>query len=40
MGKPRESNLELLRILAMLFIVMHHFAVHGGGGAVNSGIFS
>ena len=31
MGKPRESNLELLRILAMLFIVMHHFAVHGGG---------
>ena len=31
MGKPRESNLELLRILAMFFIVMHHFAVHGGG---------
>ena len=26
----RESNFELLRIIAMLLIVMHHFAVHGG----------
>ena len=27
--KPRQSNLELLRILAMLLIVLHHFSVHG-----------
>lgn len=27
----RQSNLELLRILAMFLIVAHHFAVHGGG---------
>lgn len=25
----RNSNLELLRIIAMLFIICHHFAVHG-----------
>lgn len=28
--KPvRDSNLELLRIVAMMFIVLHHFIVHG-----------
>lgn len=27
--KKRESNLELLRIFAMVMIVFHHFAVHG-----------
>ncbi|MFR8254449.1 MAG: hypothetical protein ACLVAP_12585 [Parasutterella sp.] len=27
---PRQSNLELSRILAMYLIVMHHFSVHGG----------
>ena len=27
--KPRQSNLELLRIIAMFLIVMHHFACHG-----------
>lgn len=27
--KTRESNLELLRIFAMLIIVFHHFAVYG-----------
>lgn len=27
---PRQSNLELSRILAMFLIVMHHFSVHGG----------
>ncbi len=27
--KPRQSNIELLRIIAMLLIVFHHFAVHG-----------
>lgn len=26
---PRQSNIELLRIIAMLMIVAHHFAVHG-----------
>ena len=28
--KIRNSNLELLRIFSMLFIVAHHFGVHGG----------
>lgn len=28
MGQTRKSNLELLRIFAMLLIVAHHFAVH------------
>ncbi len=28
--KPRQSNIELLRIIAMLIIVAHHFAVHSG----------
>lgn len=27
--KPRNSNLELLRIIAMMFIIAHHFSVHG-----------
>ena len=26
----RQSNFELLRIFAMLFIIMHHYSVHGG----------
>lgn len=30
MRKDRDSNFELLRIIAMLMIVMHHLAVHGG----------
>ncbi|MBQ8732308.1 MAG: acyltransferase [Oscillospiraceae bacterium] len=29
MGKLRQSNIELLRIVAMLLIVGHHFSVHG-----------
>ena len=28
--KCRQSNFELLRIIAMLFIIASHFAVHGG----------
>lgn len=28
--KERNSSIELLRILAMIMIVFHHFAVHGG----------
>lgn len=27
---PRESNLELLRIFAMLAIIAHHFVVNSG----------
>lgn len=27
----RKSNVEVLRILAALLIVMHHFSVHGFG---------
>ncbi len=27
---PRQSNIELLRIIAMLIIIAHHFAVHSG----------
>lgn len=26
----RRSNIELLRIISMLFILAHHFSVHGG----------
>lgn len=29
MHKARNSNIEMLRILAMLLILAHHFAVHG-----------
>lgn len=28
--EKRSSNLELLRIISMLMIIAHHFAVHGG----------
>lgn len=28
-SKKRDSNIELLRILAMIMIVAHHFSVHG-----------
>ncbi len=30
MDKTRQSNLELLRIVAMILIVIFHFAIHGG----------
>ena len=32
----RSSNIELLRIVSMALIIMHHFAIHGpwpGGGS-------
>ena len=29
-SRARKANVELLRIVAMLMIVSHHFAVHGG----------
>lgn len=28
--KPRNSNIELLRIIAMLMIIAHHIAIHSG----------
>lgn len=28
--KNRESQFELLRILAMVLIIIHHYAIHGG----------
>ena len=31
-AKKRNTNLEILRIIAMFFIIAHHFAVHGMGG--------
>ena len=27
---PRDSSIELLRIISMVMIIFHHFAVHGG----------
>ncbi len=33
----RQSNFELLRILSILFIILHHIAVHGNWG--NGGVF-
>ena len=28
--KVRNSNFELLRIIAMIMIIIHHYTVHGG----------
>ena len=28
--KQRKSNIELLRIFAMVLIILHHYALHGG----------
>lgn len=33
--KNRYSNLELLRIISMFFIVMHHYAIHGSAPWAN-----
>lgn len=41
--KKRSSNVELLRIVAMLMIIIHHFSVHGpwpSGGGYRSGFSS
>ena len=32
----RKSNFELLRIIAMILIIAHHFSLHGGFGVVQS----
>lgn len=37
----RETNIELLRVVAMLFIIAHHYALHGGVYyATSTNIFS
>ena len=37
--KVRDSNFELLRIIAMVLIVMHHLAVHGGSVVTEGSAF-
>lgn len=34
--KQRKSNFELLRIFAMVLIILHHYALHGGLSSVDS----
>lgn len=34
--KERNSSFEILRIISMLLIVMHHYSVHGGFDLVNN----
>lgn len=36
-NKGRQSNIELLRIVAMLFIILHHVSVHTAWG--NNGVY-
>lgn len=36
----RESNFELLRIVSMIFIVMHHYAIHGDFNSLSGGEYS
>ena len=38
--QERNSNFELLRIIAMLFIVLYHIIIHGQvlGNSVNAGL--
>lgn len=38
--KPRQSNLELFRIITMFFIVAHHYVVNSGLTAVDGPIYS
>lgn len=33
-GKTRSSNIELLRIITMLEIVVHHYVVNSGIGDI------
>lgn len=39
--KVRQSNFELLRIISMLMIIIHHFVMHGGvyGGVQGNGLW-
>ena len=38
MKKQRSSNIELLRIICMFMIVIHHFMAHGGLWMLPTGI--
>ena len=38
--QPRRSSLELLRIICMIFIVAHHFGVHGKYGDMQMSTFN
>lgn len=38
--KNRNSSLELLRIISMFFIIMHHYSVHGGYETLSYNNFS
>lgn len=40
MKKVRQSGFELLRIVAILMIIGHHFAVHGGCGEFGQVVFA
>lgn len=40
MEKKRNSSLDLLKIIAMILIIAHHYYVHGGFDAVNVGNIS
>lgn len=35
MEKKRNSSLDLLKIVAMILIIAHHYYVHGGFDAAN-----
>ena len=37
-GSVRNTNLELLRIVSMILIVIHHYSVHGGFDLINSNL--
>ena len=39
-SKPQSSNLELFRIITMLFIVAHHYVVNSGLTAADGPIFA
>lgn len=38
MGKKRQSNIELLRIISMILILAHHFSLHGGFEVLESSL--
>ena len=38
MGKVRNSNIELLRIISIILIVVSHYCVHGAGKAIISSL--
>lgn len=40
MKENRNSNIELLRIICMIFIIFHHYSFHGGYSAFNTENFN